>query len=327
MSRVHVFAGFSHYADHLLPVWRALPPDCRGEFVAGSGHLTDRLRCDGVPVRRRMPSLPPGDVVLVAGYNDLRRVRHRRVALLDHGAGQTYPNVQNGSYVGAPGRGRVGLFLHPHLRTMLREQTAYPDADHVVVGSPRLDVLWERRQRYLRGSRCRVAVSFHWPCELKPETGWAFPEWRDEVPRLVDHGFEVIGHGHPRAWRVLLPYWRGVSPSVDAVPDWASVVEQADVYVCDNSSTLFEAAAVGVPVLLLNGDGWPTDGELRFGLEGRLLGPGLWPGDSVTHGVTMARCWDAGWRRAAVEATYANLPDGRRAATGAAVEALVSWAG
>lgn len=326
MNAVHVFASFPHYADHLAPVWRGLPRDQQGRFVAVGDGLVDRLRSDGIPAVRRMGTVEPGDVVLVAGYNDLRRVRHRRVAMLDHGVGQTYDGVDNGSYVGSPGRERVGLFLHPSVRTFVRERAAYPDARHVVVGSPRLDVLWERRRRWLRSDRLRVAVSFHWPCPLAPEAGWAFPEWEGEVARLPGLGFDVIGHGHPRAWDQLSAYWERLG--VDAEADWSRVVEQADVYVCDNSSTLFEAAAVGVPVVMMNGRGWQSGaGELRFGLEGRMLGPQLWPGDSLAHGVTMGRCWDAAFRREAVRAVYANVPDGSGAATAAAVGAVCEWAG
>jgi UDP-N-acetylglucosamine:LPS N-acetylglucosamine transferase len=53
--------------------------------------------------------------------------------------------------------------------------------------------------------------------------------------------------------------------SVRFVPDFNDVVAQADVYITDNSSTLFEAAACGIPVVVLNGAKYrPT---VRHGLR------------------------------------------------------------
>jgi len=294
---VTVVASQPHYRAHIAPVWDALPGWCRG----------------GDEARQ----------VLVAGYADLRRVRSRAVCMMEHGAGQSYQGVSHGSYAGGHGRDHVSLFLYPHERVMERNVWRYPNAEHRVVGCPRLDVLWEQRRR---GDGLRdggtVAVSFHWRCQLVAEAGTAFDDWRLEVERLVASGVKVLGHGHPRMMGELAPWWESLG--VEVVADWGEVVERADVFVCDNSSTIFEAAAVGLPVVVLNGSGWRRHVEhgLRFWSESD-VGPNLWPGDRLEDGIAVA----LGWVTDVTGRVYRFPPDGSRAATRAAVEAVAVWAG
>lgn len=297
---VSVVASKPHYADHLRPVFDGLPVGTAGVFDTGG-------------------RVPKGDRVMVAGWSDLRRVRGRDVVLMEHGAGQSYVGLSHGSYAGGAGRGGVGMFLYPSDAVAEVNRKAYPKAKHVTVGCPRLDVLWQRRQRWHPTGR--VAVSFHWRCGLAPESGTAFDDWRNAVARLVADGVDVIGHGHPRMWPELRHWWSdlGVTP----MRDWADVVEAADVYVCDNSSTIFEAAAVGLPVVLLNARGWRRDVEhgLRFWSHAD-VGPNVWPGDDLAEAIS----WAPLWNRSAVAGVYDRLPDGSGAATRAAVESVVAWA-
>jgi CDP-glycerol glycerophosphotransferase (TagB/SpsB family) len=67
------------------------------------------------------------------------------------------------------------------------------------------------------------------------------------------------------------------------VPRFEDVCRRADVYVCDNSSTLFEFAATGRPVVLLNSAAWP---------KGR--GPGLRFWEAAGVGVQVDRPADLG---------------------------------
>jgi hypothetical protein len=77
----------------------------------------------------------------------------------------------------------------------------------------------------------------------------AFAEFRAAVAELTQR-WQVIGHGHPRAMSWLRPYYKRLG--IPVVDDWVDVCKQASVYVCDNSSTIFEFAATGRPVVLLN---------------------------------------------------------------------------
>lgn len=235
---IDALASAPHYADHLSAVFGALPESVRGSFLkVGRGG-----RVDG-PVRP----------TVVASYGDLRRaVRagRKRVAIMEHGSGQSYggrrtPASEHGSYAGGRGRGLASLFLHPGDHPAERDRRAYPDARVEVVGSPFLDTLPRRE-----GAPGRVvAFSFHFDLPLVPETKnawrWAYPA----IASLRDR-YQLLAHAHPRLYpNVEAVYQRdGIEP----VADFRDVCRRADVYVCDNSSTLFAFAATGRPVVVLN---------------------------------------------------------------------------
>lgn len=113
-----------------------------------------------------------------------------------------------------------------------------------------------------------VAVSFHWDCRICPEASTAWPHYNAALPELVAdlraHGIRLLGHGHPRIYARLADRWRDLG--VELAPEFDQVLAEADLYVCDNSSTLYEFAATGRPVLLLNAPWYRRDVEhgLRF---------------------------------------------------------------
>jgi hypothetical protein len=185
------------------------------------------------------------DVTLVASYGDLveaQRQKARRIVLMQHGIGQSYSD-QNPHYPGGKGNDAVGLFLAPNEHAAGRWRAAYPRARVEVVGSPRLDDL-PRRQP---GPQT-VAVSFHWDAYHHPESRSAFDYYRSALPELAKR-FTVIGHGHPRR-RDMARKWGLLG--IEFVPDFDDVCRRADVYVADNTSTLYEFAATGRNVVVLN---------------------------------------------------------------------------
>jgi len=252
--KVELSARECHFLDHLLPVWRELPPDARGTVFVGSEEVAARARAlleepvvVGWPTRDR--SLGP---VLVAAWGDLRvtaRTR-RRAILFEHGAGQHY-GARHPSYVGGPGREKVALFVVPSRQAAARNRRYYPAAPVVAVGSPRVDEL--RKLESPSGSPT-VAVSFHWRCPVAPETGTGLDDFAPELAatraRLADSGVELIGHAHPRILDEARTVYR--SAGIELVADFADVVRRAHVYAVDNSSTLFEFAALDRPVVVLN---------------------------------------------------------------------------
>jgi len=300
----------------------------RGGVWAASDELAQRLRLRGVAVwgPRDRRDIPVDDPVLVAGFVDVRALRRgRKVALVEHGAGQTYVGVRDGSYAGGRGRDRVSLFLCPSVSVADVNRAAYPDATVEVVGCPRLDVLYKARREYAQHrDGTRVAVSFHWGCGLVPEAGSGWDAFRADVTALVADGrWQVLGHGHPRLWSRVERWWRRLG--VEPVEDWLSVVRRADVFVCDNSSTMFEACAVGLPVVVLNAPHYRRDVEhgLRF-WEHAGMGPQVEPGDGLDDALAVAESFRAE-RAEAAQAAYDVLPDGTGEATRRAVEVVVSW--
>jgi hypothetical protein len=278
------------FLAHIAPVWRALPD--RGvlrvhpnlvDRAAALGLVAEPV--DPAPLRRTdPPKARPGDgpIAFAASIGDIkigRRLGYRRFVFIEHGAGQAYlgdkSSARHPSYAGGADREDVVLFLVPNEYSAALWRRAYPNAQVEVVGSPRLDDLPARQLPHLHPTEddCRretdeavedgrlpgacfdatptVAISFHWPAFVAPESGTAFGHYQDALPELARR-FAVIGHAHPKGdWpeRMARKYRAARIPFV---PDFDDVCRQADVYVCDNSSTLFEFAATGRPVVVLN---------------------------------------------------------------------------
>ena len=237
----------SHFIDHIAPVWRALPE--RGRFTVRTQALVRHAEKRGIEASVGQPGSGP---LLVAGAGDFLR-RRNPVALLEHGAGQTWPG-RHPSYPGGKRRENIGLFICPSKRVADANRKWYPAADYAVVGCPKMD-RWVGRE-YPRHDPPVVAVSFHWRQS-------AFMRYLPVLRRLGDQPFRLIGHAHPRVMPKLARIYERVG--IEVVPDFEEVLERADLYACDNSSTIFEFALTGRPVVLLDQPAYRQDGALRFG--------------------------------------------------------------
>ena len=250
---IDLAASHRHYLDHLLPVWRALPREARGDVYLAAPLLS--AVPGALPLGRLGES---GRLVLVAGFDDLRRVDGHAV-LMEHGAGQSYAGdpdhraaAASPAYAGGDGRHGVVAFLCPNEYAAERNRAANPDALVVVVGSPLLAAL-QALPAAPPADRPVVAFGFHWPCPVAPEAGYGWPHWRAALEKLAAAGdFELLGHAHPRVWNDLEPAYRDLG--IEPVRDFEDVLVRAHVYCCDNSSTLFEWAALRGPTVVLD---WP----------------------------------------------------------------------
>lgn len=265
-----MWASAPQYVDHLTDLWSALPAGTRGAFRARPGDAAHRAEALGVVDLEPSPGPIAAEHVIVAAYSDLRSVvaaRCGRVCLVEHGAGQTYlPGVSAG-YPGGDGRDDVSLFLAPNPRVLALNRAAYPDAAHALVGAPRLDALKRLRSSTPRTEGWLAVLSWHWPCVAvhAPESGTAWLEYRDHLTWIAEQfGGTIALHAHPRYASVVATFARKVG--LEWIGDFRDVVKRADVYAVDNSSTLYEAAAVGVPVVVVNSQWWRRDIEhgLRF---------------------------------------------------------------
>lgn len=329
---IDFLATLPHYADHLLPIWWALPPDERGTFYVGR-NAAERVAGEGIPAVRGTPDRP-ARLVVVAAFRDLLNAGRRPVVLVEHGAGQSYDgdprSRRDASYSGGRERDRAVLFVVPNERVADRNRQAYPQIPNAVVGSPRLDA-WALPTRkgdisgksFTANVTPTVAFSFHWDCRLVPETRWALPHYAEHLPSVIGSlrrsGVQVIGHGHPRAWDRLGPLWErwGVEP----VQDFGDVLDRADLFVADNTSALYEFAALDRPVVVLNAPWYRRDVEhgLRFWTHSR-LGTMVDNGDQLEAAIHSALADDAttaAMRRQIVRAVFPML-DGQAAYRAAA---------
>lgn len=269
---IDLSAREAHFADHLAPVWHAIPADLRGTFYVGGDDVAEharRLGLERVAVGWPMRGNKLGPI-LTAAWSDLRvcsRTR-RPVVLFEHGTGQSY-GIRHQSYAGGKGRDRVALFVVPNLQAANRNLRYYPHIANAVVGSPRVDQLAELEPP--PEERRTAAVSFHWRCSVTPEAGTAFDDFAGELARarrtLADDGIELLGHAHPRLLAEAAPVFDAAG--IEVVGSFSDVVRRAHVYAVDNSSTLFEFAALGRPVVVLNAQAYRRDVAhgLRFWSE------------------------------------------------------------
>ncbi len=273
---IDAYSSLSHYAtDHLAPIWHALPEPERGTFWCEPRVAPSLTACGITPTvgRPRRPSR----LVVVAGTHDVwivAKAGHPAV-LVEHGAGQGYPECPSDpGWSGGDKREGVVLFLCPNEVSATRNRITYPNTPSLVVGSPRTDVL--RRIVREPSERPVVALSFHHMGTGRcPAAGWALPHYEAGLPAAAEQmrrdGCEVIGHGHPRARRHFARLWKSLG--VEHVERFSDVVRRASVYVCDNSSTSIEAAACGIPQVLMDCPAYEgAAGWWRFAEPGRDLG-------------------------------------------------------
>lgn len=272
---IDVSAGELHFIDHVAPIWKALPQKIRGTFYVPTRRMEQHAREAGI--QAEIGSVPRASTLaLVASWGDLRRLGPDTKAIyMEHGAGISYGDGSP-SYAGGKGRENVVLFLCPNENVERVNQAAWPGVPTAVVGCPKLD---DMKVRGVEGRT--VAISFHWPCVLIPETSWAFPFYRNYLRRLAERAeCQLIGHGHPRAWRELEVIYRRLG--IETTWSFEEVMDRSDLYIVDNSSTLFEASALGRPTVVLNSPRYRRD--LNLGLR---FWDGI-PGPQVNHGETLA---------------------------------------
>lgn len=251
---INALASERHFIDHVAPVWLALPEEMRGEFLTTPDMVEHAIR-RGIPE----PHIWKGLIrvegpTIVSSYGDVRKMPGELI-YMEHGIGQTYStNPDHGSYSGGKGRDRVGLFLCPSQRVADLWRKAYPRIPTVVVGIPRLDPWHANPGLHLErvhGTTPTIAISFHWDANaVAPEARWAFPHYMQHLSQLHKLGAEVIGHGHPRAIGQLSAWYRNVD--FEVVKDFHAVLDRADLYICDNSSSMYEFASTRRPVVVMN---------------------------------------------------------------------------
>lgn len=251
-------------------------------------------------------------------------------------------------YAGGEGLERLELVVVPGPHAAEAWKAAYPALRVVEVGPHHLARPSHRPPvRVLSNGlgfnrRPVVAFTFHWRCSQSPESWTAVDDWWGQIQALgarnvlavAPHRMEIIGHYHPR-W---LATRHGILPGgwdkigVETVHDPAEVLRRADLLVADNTSMLYEHAAQGRPVLVLNATRYRrnVDHGLRFWTH--VPGHMLDPGDDLECGIRAAlddRADLPKLRRRAVERVYGSIDvKGQPRWDGAdlAAEEVLRWA-
>lgn len=268
-QQVDFIASERHFADHLACIYHALPAERRGIFWLREDvlHEAKRLRLQGRPFNKRNVTTILGErrgLVVCAASRDLGYATRggRDSVYCEHGAGQTYSN-NHASYAGGNGRHFVKLMLVPGEHPAKVNRKRYSHIPVNAIGCPKLDAYHKRS--YPRSATPVVAISFHWDCFVAPETRSSWSEFKPLLKELAaQKDFQVLGHGHPRIYDLVTKEYRKLG--IECVRDFSEVLKRADIYVCDNSSTIFEFASTDRPVVVLNSHHYRKDVQhgLRF---------------------------------------------------------------
>lgn len=276
---VDVYASQPNYWRHLEPVAHELR--ARGHDVRSTA--SRHARPWGPRATRW-----GGSVLLVASALDATQPgarEHSAVVYLEHGAGQSYVDAPFG-YAGGERLDHVRLFLAPSEHVAATWRARYPQARAEAVGCAALDrhvshpsgrtELGERAAaaQTPRGASGPplVAVAQHWRCGNVPETMPAVPRFTAVIAAQTERA-ELLAHAHPRVARRAGEAWARAGVRFEPDPDAVLVtlrdaiaIGSGAVLVADNTSMLYEAAALGLPVLALNLPTYRRDVEhgLRF---------------------------------------------------------------
>lgn len=230
MKKVDFLAREIHHQKHARAIYDALPEKYRGVFTADPAELKS-------------------SIVATFSYGDLKKASAlgKKVIYGEHGVGLYY-NTEHASYAGSTkNRECVILRLSPNERHAKKERETLT-CPVEVVGVPMMDK-WANRNYRVKTYNPTVAISFHFDCLVCPETRSAFSYYQAALSRLAEN-FKVIGHGHPRMIEKLAYYYKRYGIQIEK--DFDKVLQKADVYICDNSSTIFQFAFTKKPVVLLN---------------------------------------------------------------------------
>lgn len=258
--KFHVYGSEIQYTDHLRVVWAELGPyqgQCWFRGRAGVVEGFQLIPFAPADFERWAKENPPGeDYWLVASYQDLcalHQLRHKNLVLMEHGTGQTYVGVTDDSYISANRTRLCKALWMPNQRATALQQS--PTKTPVYQLPPyRVNYLQGLRRQKKPNTKPVVVVSFHYHGSGCPEQRATAQDWWDNgvLAHLAQlDTIQLVGHSHPRCLGDLQKTW--ASLGVPCLSRFDDVVTQADLYICDNSSTLFEAAACGIPVILLNG--------------------------------------------------------------------------
>jgi len=242
---VHGFASMPHYRRHVDAVFKHLHPSVRGNLFGPEYKAKD---------------LPDG-LFLAASFKDAQTLARRNVIYIEHGAGQSYNgDVRSAGspyYHGSKHPSNIVGYVSPNEK--IAKSWGKPA---VAVGCPALDI-WHMslQEMQTRSLKPAVTFTFHWDCRISQESRWAFPHYAEQIPKVADHlkslGFDVYGHAHPRAERMLKRFWHLNNIEYLESPDmvfWAS-----DILIADNTSLLCEFASLNRPVIFLNAPWYRKD--------------------------------------------------------------------
>lgn len=278
MNRIDFFTWARHHFDHLIPIWSEIPNSFKGNFYI-STHIHSKEEFH-IPIYSNPNKFIFSDnisklinrvksskaLLVVADLNKSLNEIKRPTVLVSHGAGQTYISKEY-EYQSIALRKHIVLDIVPNKYMKKVIINSLHGNEVRVVGCPKLD-FWHKNFKKPINHKPVIAISFHFDRKLVSETRTAFPHFKSGLVKLANYsrekGWRILGHGHPLIIDELTPYYEELG--FEIVRNFNDVMSMADVYICDNSSTLYEFASTDRSVVVLNAPWYRREVEhgLRF---------------------------------------------------------------
>lgn len=270
------FANTKQYIEHLLPIFKAftgdkvfIVPKELKPCIPNHKTLYYSSEREVIFFMSDLISKNKNTLYVVASYGNVRMLSKNGYPeigfiLLEHGAGQVYQSDVAGWCRGSfKSSYRIKLFLGTNhycvdaFKKNIKRTPAY------VVGCPKLDNIQQEVNNY---NNPLVVFSWHWDCSSIPETRSGFEFWSKEVLAIhkdKEKKFKIAVHGHPRIQDQTLAFC--TKHDIPFIKTFDFVLKNANIYVVDNSSTLYEFAVTTKPVILLNNPFYRR--EVRHGMR------------------------------------------------------------
>jgi len=282
--KIDFFARREHFIDHLLPIWNEIPNNKKGIFYIHANTFKYTIGkiiniCvlrDELEPNRLEVFVPGTNPIVTCAYGDMvnayKSNPDRIFILAEHGVGLTFGD--NAGYAGGLGMRRIAdCFLAPN-EYIANKTEKVLDTTQYIIGTPKLDEWgnpWIKAMNsvveHISNNKPvpTVCISFHWDgSHVAPEAGNAFGIFgRDEVLKELKETFNLIGHCHPKSRDHYRPIFENLG--IPFVENFSDVMAQADIYVNDASSTMYEFLVTGKPVILMNAPHFRKD--IHFGIR------------------------------------------------------------
>lgn len=250
MRKVDLVWSREHYRAHMLPIFRALPEEIRGE------------------IRPRTFDPVPGNVGMVASWDDVEQIRENfSYFYVEHGAGQSYGGDEKTAL--QPGYSGSGGYRHWNCMGFICPSETvgarWTTAPSIAVGCPKMDYWLSDRPSADPNTVC---FAWHWNSRISPEALSAFHHYSEALPEIVAsfkrQGWRTFGHAHPK-WEGEIDFEMHEA-GLTLLSSADAVLGSMSMLIMDNSSLMYEMAALGRPVIALNAPWYRRDIEhgLRF---------------------------------------------------------------
>lgn len=252
--QIGFLATESYYVDHLVSIWLALPKKARGPFFCSTSaseavfryginhrkvvHLTGNRK----QIIRQLKKHRFKGPILTASFGNWRMVTAAgfRNPYIPHGQGG--PSSGASTNVWETNAEKLDLMLCPSHYAVLP-----PIVSAVICGQPKLDRWYGYKPK---NQKPILALSFRWRDEHSALYHY-LPYLKELKGRAKEAGIDLLGHGHPLKWKdEFLPLWKNLG--IPYTPSFEQVLEKADVYAADCSSSSFEFVGLDRPIIFLD---------------------------------------------------------------------------